>query len=61
MNYKEFAQVEAQLTQQAKDHGDARLRDFLEVVINMQNLLDEGDAEDMYGTQGWKYICDLEN
>ena len=34
---------------------------YVEVVKKMISLLDDADAEDVFGTQGWKYLVDLED
>lgn len=31
------------------------LQDFLEYVNAIEALLDEGDMDDMYGTEGWRH------
>ena len=35
--------------------------EYVEVVKKMISLLNEADYEDYYGTQGWKYMVDLED
>ena len=35
-------------------------KEFAEWVLKMEELLEEGDAEDFYGTEGWKHYIGFE-
>lgn len=44
--------------------GHATVEEMLKVfslMDKMEELLDEGDMEDMYGTQGWRFSLGLTN
>jgi hypothetical protein len=34
--------------------------EIIEYVNRLENLLDEGDMEDMYGTEGWRHLLGMD-
>ncbi len=57
MTYREFLDTLGKVPYHIHPGGG----ELKEIVGLMMDLLDEADAEDTFGTQGWKYCVGLED
>lgn len=44
----------------AEEESSRDLEGLLDYVEAMENLLDKGDMDDMYGTEGWRHRIGME-
>ena len=63
MNYKDFCDI-VDMSTEALECGGVHtgwVEEFRVHLRLMIEMLDDADAEDVFGTQGWKCLVDLEN
>lgn len=58
MTPKELGKIEGKLTV-GKPLEDDEIASLFEYIDDLENLLDEADAENFYHTEGWRYILGI--
>lgn len=56
MTYAEFNKLKGYIEAMSPQYG----KDFNAMIEKMEQLLDEADADDYFGTEGWKHQVGME-
>ena len=56
MTFSEFSRKLVKIGTRSSEDAE-----FVTKVWDILDMLDDADAEDVFGTQGWKHLVDLEN